>query len=557
MSNINILGLGGLQEIGKNLYVVEVDEKIFILDCGLKYPTSELYGVDIIIPDAYYLYENKDRVEGIFLTHAHDDHIGSISYLLEKIDTKVYASKFTLAIVKDILNTSKYNIDEEKLIEVTDDSSIVFGNVTVEFFETAHNIPGSLGIVLKTEDGNIIYTGNYTFDQNVKIDFKKIYYKLATYANEGVLALLQESQGANNEDSRGNLLEFKQRINSIFQTSKSRIIFSLFSNDLQKMQQIVDLALVFNKRIAILGRKTQKIVNQGINLGYLKVPMEKLINLKFIDEHNKNDEDDLVVLVCGERHEPYFMLQRMSKKIDRLIKLKESDTIVILTVPMLGTEKMAARTLDMVYKVTSNVKLFKSNLLPAPNASREEIKALINILQPLYLIPVCGEFRHQFDFINIAKCIGYDDNSVVILDNGDKVNFIDKEYTGISPESFAGEIMIDGRAVGDVGDVVMRDRELLAGDGALLIVANINPKTKKVVAGPEIVCKGFVYLQENEEIVKSINEIFNKVTQKHSLSKYIVWNEYKNDIKNEVSRLLYRQTKRNPIVIPVVISTDI
>ena len=292
MSKINIFSLGGLQENGKNLYVIEIDEKLFILDAGLKYPTSELYGVDNIIPDTSFLVENKDRVMGIFLTHGHDDHIGSVANLLEAIDTRVYGSRFTLALVREELKPSLNK--DESFVEVKDSSEIKYGNIKIRFYEVAHNIPGSLGIIINTPDGNIIYTGNFTFDQNAhQTDFTSMYESLVRASREGVLALLPESLGALNEGGRGTILEFKQRIENMFVKADGRIIVSLFSNDLQRIQMIVDISMSFGRRVAILGRKTQKIVNLAINMGYLNIPEDKMVNLKFIDDTRKNNCKDL------------------------------------------------------------------------------------------------------------------------------------------------------------------------------------------------------------------------------------------------------------------------
>lgn len=555
MSKINLFSLGGLQENGKNLYVAEIDQRIFIMDAGLKFPTSELYGVDNIIPDITYLIDNKDRVEGIFLTHGHDDHIGSISYLLSNIDTNVYGSKLTIALVKETLKDNK--VSDDHFVEVNSNSEIPFGNVTVRFYEVAHNIPDSLGIIINTPDGNIIYTGNYTFDQNAhQTNYTSMYEALVRASKEGVLALMTESLGALNEGGRGTILEFKQRIENMFVSANGRIIISMFSNDLQRIQMIVDIAMSFNRRVAILGRRSQKIVNLGISLGYIHIPEDKMVNLKFIDDVKKNNDPDLVVIVTGERHEPYFMLQRMSKHIDRLIHLESADTVIILTNPYPGTEKMAARTLDMIYRVTTNVKSLKSNLLIESHADREEIKLMINLLRPKYVIPVIGEYRHQYALIQICRCVGFNLDNLKILDNGDILSINDGAYVGITGSVPVGEIMIDGDAVGDVGDVVMRDRELLGEDGVLLVACNINPRTKKVLTQLEIVSKGFTYLKENESFRDEIVKVFNKVSEKHLSEKFVNWSEYKNDLKNDLSRLVYKTSKANPIIIPVLISTD-
>ncbi len=557
MAEINFFSLGGLQEDGKNLYILEVDKKIFVLDAGLKYPTAELYGVDIIVNDISYLIENKDKVVGIFLTHGHDDHIGGVYHILKEFKTKVYASKFTMAVLQDRLKEEEFKYNDEDFIVVNSKSVIHIGENIVKFFDVSHNIPDCLGIAIKTPDGYVIYTGNYNFDQNSKINYAHMYRELSFFAKEGVLALMTDSLGANNEQSRGTILEFKLRINNVISQAKGRIVFTLFSSDILRIQQIINISLEQNKKIAIIGRKTQRLVNQAMQLGYLNVPASNLANLRYIDEKNDNNDKDLVVLVTGERHEPYFMLQRMAKQIDRLIHLTSDDTIVILTNPYLGTEKMAARTLDIIYRVTTNVKEFNSNLLPLASANREEIKQMINILLPKYIVPVIGEYRHQYASRVIADCVGYTDEQVIILDNGDVATFIDGKYCGITGDVTVGEILIDGKAFKDVGDVVMRDRELLAQDGVLMICANINPRTKAVVAGPEIVSKGFVYINENEEFKKEILEVFKKVSIKYLVNKFINWSEYKNSLKTELSHYIYKKTRRSPIIIPVLISTDI
>ena len=557
MSKVNIFSLGGLQEDGKNLYVVEINEKLFVLDAGLKYPTSELYGVDIIVNDISFLVENKDRIVGIFLTHGHDDHIGGVYHILKEFSVPVYGSKFTLAILLDKLKEENFEYNPEMFKTVTPKTAMKLQGVEIRFFEVAHNIPDCLGIALKTDEGYIIYTGNYNFDQNSKIDYAHMFRALAIFAKEGVLALMTDCLGADNDQSRGTILEFKLRITNIISQAQSRIVFTLFSSDILRIQQIVNIALEQNKRIAIIGRKTQRIVNQAMQLGYLNIPEESLANLRYIDDNNKNNDKDLVVLVTGERHEPYFMIQRMAKGIDRLIHLENQDTIVVLTTPYLGTEKMAARTMDIIYKVTTNVREFNSKLLPFSSANREEIKQIINMLEPKYVIPVIGEYRHQYSMRGIADCIGFDSDKVLILDNGDIASFENGNYIGITGDVPVGEVMIDGKAFKDVSDVVMRDRELLAKDGVLMICANINPKTKALVAGPEIVSKGFAYINENQELKDDIMDIFKKVSIKFLVNKFVNWSEYKNTLKSELSHSIFKKSKRSPIIIPVLISTDI
>lgn len=559
MSKINFMAIGGLQENGKNLYAVEIDEKIFVLDCGLKYPTSELYGVDVIVNDLSYLVENIDRVCAIFLTNAHDDHIGGVSHLLKEKKIKIYGSRFTLEVLKDRLSEDEFTPDSDELEPVSAKTALHFGNITIRFFEISYNIPESYGIAIKTDDGYLIYTSNFNFDQNSKIDYSHMFRSLAVFSKEGVLALLCESLGANTEQSRGTILEFKLRMTNLISQAEGRLIFSLFSSDILRIQQICDIAIDQGKRIAIIGIKTQKLVRAAIKLGYLKVPEDRFVNLRYIDDksNSKNNDKDLVVLVTGERHEPYYMLQRMSKKIDRLINLEPDDTVVILTNPYLGTEKMAAKTLDIIYHVTSNVKTFNQALLPDPSANREEIKEMINILKPKYVIPVIGEYRHQYALRIVANCIGYTDDRILIADDGDVLSFENGKYIGITGSIPCGEVLMDGKAFKDVSDVVMRDRELLANDGLILITANVSPKTKTVVLGPEIVTKGFTFANGSDEFNAKLKEIFEQVSQNNLANKFINWSDYKTELKNEISHYVYKDLKKNPIIIPVLISTDI
>ena len=559
MSKINFIAIGGVQENGKNLYAIEVDEKIFVLDCGLKYPTSELSGVDIIVNDLSYLTENIDRVCALFLSNSREDHIGGVAYLLKEKKIKVYGSRFTIEVLKDRLADDGFTPDSDELEVVTAKTALHFGNITIRFFEISHNIPESYGIAIKTDDGYLIYTSNYNFDQNSKIDYSHMFRSLAVFSKEGVLALLTESLGANNEQSRGTILEFKLRMTNLISQANGRLIFSLFSSDILRIQQICDIAIEYGKKIAIIGVKTQKLVKTAMKLGYIKIPEENFVNLRYIDEktNNKNNDKDLVVLVTGERHEPYFMLQRMSRRIDRLINLEADDTVIILTNPYLGTEKMAAKTLDIIYHVTSNVKTFNSALLPDASANREEIKEMINILKPKYVIPVIGEYRHQYALRIVANCIGYTDDKILIADDGDILSFENGKYIGITGEVPSGEVLMDGKAFKDVSDVVMRDRELLANDGLILITANISPKTKTVVLGPEIVTKGFTFTDDGSSFNQKIKEVFDQVSQENLNSKFINWSDYKTQLKNGISHYVYTELKKSPIIIPVLISTDI
>ena len=553
MSKVNIVSLGGVQETGKNLYIVEVDNDIYILDAGMKYPPSDVYGVDVVLPDLSYLITNSRRIKGIFLTHAHDDHIGTIPHILKYMKIPVYASPFTLAVVKELLQEHNLNPNNYELIAVSEKVVLRFGYVSVRFINVSHSVPQSMAIVINTPDGNIMYTGNYNFDQNGKSLYRTNVEGICKIASEGVLALLPESISTINEINRGSISEFVSRLKKIFINAKGRIVISLFSTNLQRIQQLIDIAVEHKKRIAIIGRKTQRIVNIAINSGYLKVDPDRLINLRYIDDKNKNNQSDLVVLVTGERHEPYFMLQRMCRKIDRLIHIDKQDTVVVLTRPAIGTEKMAARTLDMLFRETDNVVIFPTNLILSASSGAEEAKQMINLTRPKYVIPVVGEYRHQYNLVNLAKSIDVKEDNIIIIEQGNMISFNNGEYIGVTQTIPSGDILLDGKGLGDVNNAVLRDRELLAESGVLMIVANINAKTRKVLSGPKYVSKGFYYDEEDE--VK-MTEIFNKIKDTMFSGRFINWVEFKNELKTEINKYVYKKTKTNPMIIPVIISTE-
>lgn len=554
MSLVNIVALGGVQETGKNLYVVECDNYVFVLDAGMKYPASTVYGIDVVLPDITYLISKSQKIAGIFLTHAHDDHIAAIPHILKYMRVPVYATAFTMAVVKELLQEHEMKPADYELKEVTENTELRFGRNQVKFIGVNHSVPEAVAIAIKTPDGNIVYTGNYNFDQNGHDLYKTNYRQLTRVAEEKVLALLPESIAAINDINRGSVIHFEHRLNKIFMNAKGRIVISLFSTNLQRIQQIVDIAIRYGKKIAIIGRKTQRIVNIAINAGYLKVDESRLVNLRYIDEKNKNNGSDLVVLVTGERHEPYFMLQRMCRKVDRLVHIEPNDTVAVLTRPAIGTEKMAARTLDMVYKATNNVVNFPTDLILSASSGYEEAKQMINILKPKYIIPVVGEYRHQYNMVNLAKGLGYKEEELHVLELGNMLSITDGICDGVTKTVPYGDILLDGKGLGNVNNAVIHDRELLAESGVLMFVANVNAKARKVVSKPEIVAKGFYCAPED---IKEMIAIFDNCTNKVFESKFINWIEYKNDLKNDLSKYINKKTKSNPMIIPVIISTEI
>ena len=554
---ITIGALGGLGEKGKNMYVVMVNDDIFILDAGIKYPSVELLGIDTIIPDFTFLKENKEKIRGLFISHCHIEHIGAIPHLLKELEIPIYGTNFTLALVSDLLEENGFDLTHIKLNVVSSVTKLKYKNANVSFVNMTHNIPEAVAIVIETKNVNIFYNGYYTIDQNVDLKYQTDFKRLNDVAKNDILCLMTEAYGSDQFGYPSHHFELMHMVNSVFSNASGRIIVSLFSSDLLRIQKIVDLSVRYNKKIAIIGRKTQRIVDIAVKMGYLEIPKDILVNLRYIDDKNNNVSNDLVVLVTGDRHEPFFMLQRMCKKIDRLIHVEENDNVIILTLPIQGTEKMSARTLDVLYRTGAKITIFDKTKLPISQATSEEVKMMINILKPKYIFPVIGEYRHQYQVRKIALEMGYNDENIIMGDLGNGFVFNNSTLENQVEDLKANEILIDGAIAGDVNDVVLRDRELLSEDGVLLIVANIAPKQKKVLSGPEIITKGFIHIKDMEVINAEIKKIFNNITSKHLNSKYINWSDLKTEIKGEVNKYLFKETKRNPITIPVIISVDI
>ncbi|MFA5274307.1 MAG: ribonuclease J, partial [Candidatus Izemoplasmatales bacterium] len=395
MSQIKFLALGGLGENGKNLYCLEINEKILVLDAGLKHPSGDLLGVDAIVPDIGYLEARKQDVIGILLSHAHDKHVGAIPMLIKTIPAPVFGTKYTIAVIKDMLKDGKYNPDQYDLRVIDRSQPLQFSDFQVEFFSTTHSIPESSGFAIITEDGVIVYATDFTFDQNMGSFYQTDFVKLTKYQNMGVLALLSESSGALSIGHSTTDYQLTHTLRETFQKAKKRVIVAMYSTELSNIQKVINEAVLADKKLSIIGRKAQRLVDIGETLGYIQIPKGRLVNLKFIDETNDNDFDDVVFLVTGERHEPFFMLQRMGKAIDRLLHLKADDTVLMLCPPIIGTEKIAAKTYDALLKIGLNLIRVDKKHLSFFHASTEDIKLLYSLLRPKYIVPITGEFRYQ------------------------------------------------------------------------------------------------------------------------------------------------------------------
>ncbi|MDD4212907.1 MAG: ribonuclease J [Bacilli bacterium] len=552
MSKIRFFGLGGLGENGKNMFVCEVNDELFVLDAGLKYPSFDLYGVDTVIPDITYLIEHQKRIKGLFITHGHEDHLGAAVEVIKRLNVPVYGTNFTISILEDMLQTENLKASDFSLHRVSEKDVLNYRKVNVHFYNVSHSIPETVNIAIQTEDGAIVYAPDFTFDVNSDPRYQTSFTKLFDIAKEGVLALCAESLGTTNIDRTTRDEAMKHAISDVFQTSK-RVIFSTFSSDLDRIQKIINIGITNHRRIAIIGRKAQKIVNIAMNLGYLKIPADKLVNLKFIDDTHKNDEADLCVIVTGTRHEPFYMLQRMARGQDRLITINSKDSVVIVTPPVPGTERMAAKTIDILYKSNAKVVEIKKEMLKSTHADHDELKMLYHILNPKYIVPIIGEYRHQYLHKNVALEAGYPENRIILLENGEVATFEAGHYKASKDKVQVGDVLIDGSIVGDINEIVLKDREQMSEDGIVVISIMLNPERKKLLSTPSVVSKGLIISESLEIVIDKLETITQDIVEAYLKRRYYDASLLKRELQEQIGKELYHLTKKNPIIMSAIV----
>ena len=514
-----------------------------------------MYGVDGVIPDFTYLVEHKENIQGLFLTHGHDEHMGAVVELLKRINIPVFATHFTISNVEwDLEN---HNIDKTnyKLYRINDEKELKFGDVTVKFFATTHSIPESVGIAIVTVDGTIVYAPDFIFSSSIDASYETNYKRLTNINDGNVLLLASESLGVYNLDRVNNDFAFFTNVNDALLKAK-RIIFSMYSNDLNRIQKVIDLCVKNNRKIAIIGRNTQRLVSVGMTTGYLKIPQENFVNLRFMDDFNDNNDKNLAVIIAGSRHEPYFMLQRMMTNQDRLIKITREDTVVIISPPIVGTERISTRTKDQLSKAGCRVINIGKNILKSSHADSEDLMMMYQIIKPKYIMPIEGEYRHEYTQKNIAISAGYKEENIIIIDNGEVIGFVDGVLSRSFDQVKTSDVLIDGSIVGDINEIVLRDRETFSSQGAVMVVTNIDSVRHRIMSGPLVKTVGFGNELEKEIIdaVTSITyDIIFKEIQTHEL---FDWEELKNKVKEAVDYEIKSITRKEPVIIPVIIDVN-
>lgn len=548
------MAIGGVRENGKNMYAIDINGGIYILDCGLKYPENELLGIDVVIPDFSYLEENKDRIVGVFLTHGHADAIGAISYFLSEFDVPVFGSEMTVELAKLNVADSEELSGFDDFHIVSERSEIDFDDVKVTFFKTTHSIPGSLGIALHTSDGAIVYTGDFKFDQTAAPMYQTNYSALTRLGDEGVLALLSDSGNAENPAPSASEKKIGEYITETFHYHDSRIIVASVASNILRMQQVFNAAAETGRRVFLTGHDLERIVKTALRLHNLKLPVDDLL-IDSVEDVDKMNPDKVVIIQTGKMGEPIKAIQRMANKEQGDINIEPNDLVFITTTPSTAMETTVAKTRDMVYRADGEVEMISDQMNSSGDASQTDLQLIMNLLKPKFLIPVSGEYRLLESHAQLAKQIGFTDDRIFIPDKGDIVS-VNKDEMWISGSAPISDTMIDGIGIGDIGNIVLRDRKVLSEDGIFVAVVTIDRKKKRIVSQPKLTSRGFVYVKANKDLMKEAAGIIEKTVRNNLDHKEFDWSNLKQDVRETLSDYLYKQTKRRPVILPVIMEVN-
>ena len=546
-NSIKVITLGGVGEIGKNMYLVEVDKDIFIIDAGLMFPEEEMLGIDIVIPDITYLKENKERVKAIFLTHGHEDHIGALSYVLRNIDVPVYGTKLTLALASAKLREQDY-FSKTNFIEVQSDTIVNLDAVGVSFFKTNHSIPDSVGICIHTTEGIIVYTGDFKFDQAATKLYKPEIGKMAAIGEQGVLCLLSDSTEAEKPGYTASEAIVEREMSNAFYNAPGRIIAACFASDINRIQHIFNAAKENGRKVTVVGKSLERIYHIALDLGYLEVDEDLIIPVSQIKEFQ---DREIVVLMTGSQGEPIEALQKMAKQMDKVVNIQKGDTVLIAASPLRGSEVFLFKTIDMLFRAGANVISGKRTIHVSSHGSQEELKFMINLMKPKYLVPVHGEYRMLKAHRKLALECGLTDEQIIIPDRGDILEWKEGRLA-VAGKVPSGNILIDGIGVGDVGNIVLRDRRLLSQDGILIVVVTLKKQDKSIAAGPEIISRGFVYVRESEKLMEESTKLVRDIVERNIAKDSFEWSSLKQEIREELNRNLFEKTKRRPMILPII-----
>ncbi|MDE7399088.1 MAG: ribonuclease J [Oscillospiraceae bacterium] len=546
---VRFIALGGLNEIGKNLYVYECSNDMFIVDCGLAFPDEEMPGVDLVVPDFTYLEKNKDRFRGIVITHGHEDHIGALPYLLKKVNVPIYGTRLTLGLVEGklkehgLLSQASLNIVEPR-------QNVRMGCMSVEFIRVNHSIPDSCALAIHTPAGVIIHTGDF------KVDYTPIeggiidLARFGELGNRGVLALMSESTNVERPGYTKSERSVGESFKGLFNNAEGkRIIIATFSSNIHRIQQIIDEAVAHGRHVAVSGRSMTNVISKAVELNYIRVPEGTLVDIENV---NSYDPDKLVIVTTGSQGEPLSALSRMSSGDHRQVTITPNDFIIISANPIPGNEKLVTKVVNELMKQGAEV-IYESmyEVHVSGHACQEELKMMMSLTKPKFFVPIHGEYKHLKKHVKLAEGMGIPEERTFVADLGDvlETDGVDMKFTGTVP---SGKVMVDGFGVGDVGSVVLRDRKHLAEDGVMIIVATIERESGRVIAGPDIVSRGFVYVRESEELLDDAKNLMRSVMNDCQERNVREWGNIKSAMRDALSDFIYKETKRSPMILPII-----
>lgn len=553
--SVKIIPLGGLDEIGKNMTLIEYEDEIIIIDCGMAFPDNEMLGVDIVIPDFSYIVKHKEKVKGIFITHGHEDHIGGLSYLFNEVGhLPVYGSELTIGLIEGKLKERKL-MNGVQLNVIQPGDVIKMRNISVEFIAVNHSIPAACGMAITTPAGIIVHTGDFKIDYTPINDQVINLSRFAELGKKGVLVLMSDSTNS----ERPGMTASEKKIGESFQylfkrAGTSRIIIATFASNIHRIQQIMDIAAETGRKVAISGKSMESVVAKAIDLGYLQVKPSTMISIDHI-RHYKNEQ--LIIVTTGSQGEPMSALKRMSTGSHRKVSITQNDFIIISATPIPGNEKFVNKVINELMKLGAQIiyeDMYEVHV--SGHACQDEQKIMLNLVKPQYFIPVHGEYKHLKRHAETAISMGMDIKNVHIGSIGEVIE-VSKHLMNVSGTVTAGNVMVDGSGIGDVGNVVLKDRKILSEDGLIFLAIAVNKKTKTILAGPDVVSRGFVYVKESEDILVHLKKLAEK-TLRHCLEHNILeWTSVKAKIKESVGNYLYFKTKRRPMILIIIEDVEV
>ena len=542
-NKLRIIPLGGLGEIGKNMMLMEYGENIIVIDAGLMFPENYMLGIDIVIPDISYLLEKKDKVRGIIITHGHEDHIGALPYVLPRVNVPIYATKLTRGLIEVKLKGHKL-LGEARLNTIRTGDVLNLGPFRVEFFHVSHSIPDGVGLAIHTPVGTVVHSGDFKFDHSPIDGQPTDFAKLAELGSKGVLVLLSDSTNAEDPGYTPSEQEIGKTFDRLFSQAKGRIIVATFASNISRIQQVIDTAIKYDRQVAIVGKSMVDNVKMAMKLGYLRVPSNVLLQ---IDDINRLPPEKVVIACTGTQGEPTSALVRMANREHKHLRLVPGDTVIISATPIPGNEEVINHTIDHLFKQGASV--YYDRLMDvhvSGHGSQEDQKLMINLVRPKFFVPIHGEYRHLVLHARLAEQLGIPRQNIFIVESGQVLEF-DEKSGRVDGRVPGGAVFVDGLGVGDVGNVVLRDRRLLSQDGFLIAVVTVDERTGELLGGPDIISRGFVYMRDSEELIEKAKEQVLKALKKGGRRGTI-----NQTIKNVLSKFLYEQTKRRPMILPVV-----